>query len=134
MPKKKMVVDSLPPSMSEKSEIAEQSSHYTRLIDAEGRTYVGRIRELPGVFASGQSREHCAKALEFALETTLLFYLRDGVTPPRMIDRNKRTEQVNIRLSPMERDSLAAESDRRGFRGLGDFIRAIALENVAKSA
>jgi uncharacterized protein (DUF1778 family) len=40
----------------------------------------------------------------------------------------KRTEQVNIRLTPAEKVLLKRAARERGHRGLGDFLRALALQ------
>lgn len=42
----------------------------------------------------------------------------------------KRTQQVNVRLTPEEKVILEGTARRKGFEGLSDFIRAAALESV----
>jgi len=39
----------------------------------------------------------------------------------------QRTEQLNIRVTPQERLALEASAKRQGFRGLADYLRAVAF-------
>jgi uncharacterized protein (DUF1778 family) len=55
--------------------------------------------------------------------------LERGQAPPAAAGR--RTEQVNIRLTPEEKLTLEEESERKGFRGLSDFVRAAALASAS---
>lgn len=46
--------------------------------------------------------------------------------PPATTGR--RTEQVNVRLTADEKLLLEASAQRKGYSGLSDFIRAVAIE------
>ena len=98
----------------------------------EDGTFVGWARELPTVFADGTTRVETARAIEFALETALAAMIEEGVTPPTSRGEGKRTEQVNIRLTQHEKQVLARESSRRGFRGVADLIRAQTVERLVR--
>jgi predicted RNase H-like HicB family nuclease len=39
----------------------------------------------------------------------------------------RRTEQLNIRVTPQERTALEAAARKHGFRGLADYVRAAAF-------
>jgi predicted RNase H-like HicB family nuclease len=39
----------------------------------------------------------------------------------------RRTQQLNIRVSPQERSSLEAAARKHGFNGVGDYVRCVAL-------
>ena len=98
---------------------------YTLVIGPrEGGGYVGSTKELPGVIVGAPTLAECTRRLDFGLETVIATYLADGEVPPAPVARAKRTEQVNVRFTPIERDLLAQESARQGFRGIGDLIRA----------
>lgn len=87
--------------------------------------YMGRSLEFPLVFAHGSTHEECLNRTLFAVETTVATMLERGEFPPA--SSNRRTEQINIRLTSEEKLILEEESHRRGFEGLSDFVRATAL-------
>ena|SRR5687767_1350944 len=102
---------------------------YTFVIETDATLgYVGWTREMPGVMADGHSVESCARAAVFAVETAIAAMLERGESPPISAAREKRTEQVNLRLTRSEKALLTQESTRRGFRGLADFVRALVLD------
>ncbi len=90
--------------------------------------YVGRTLELPLVVADGSTPNVCLRATQFAVETAVATMLERGDTPPESAGR--RTEQINIRLTSEEKVILEEASQRKGFRGLSDFVRAVALAEV----
>jgi predicted RNase H-like HicB family nuclease len=98
--------------------------------DGEGG-FLGSASELPGVLADGETLDECARNLTFALETVIASYLADGESPPAPARREKRTEQVNVRFTRTERSLLERESAKQGFRGIGDLIRAQAIQSLA---
>ncbi len=60
-----------------------------------------------------------------ALVATLL-ERREVVPPPR--SAGKRTEMVNVRVSPTEKARLERAARRSGMSGVSDFIRSAALQ------
>lgn len=97
---------------------------------AEGLGFIGRSVELPGVMAGGKTHEQCVKAVVMATETAVAALLEMGETPPAPASARKRTEQINIRLTSEEKLLLEEESERKGFRGVSDFVRATVLSQV----
>ena len=93
----------------------------------EGGGYVGSTRELPGVVVSAPTLTEAARRLDFGLETVVATSSADGERPPLPAAREKRTEQVNVRLTPTERRLLERESARQGSRGIGDLVRAAVI-------
>jgi len=93
--------------------------------------YIGSSVEIPTVFADGKTPDECVRATGEALTVAVATMLESGQRPPT--SRAKRSTQVNIRLSPDEKFHLQDAAARLGFRGLSDFIRAVALDrsNVA---
>ena len=96
------------------------------LTEADGEFY-GRGLEIPTVFGDGSSPDDCMKNTKDALVATVAHLLERGGTVPAPASEGKRTEQVNIRLTPVEKTILGASARSQGFRGLADFIRAKAL-------
>jgi predicted RNase H-like HicB family nuclease len=45
----------------------------------------------------------------------------------------RRTEQLNIRVTPQERAALESAAKARGFRGLADYLRAVAFSGKPPS-
>lgn len=43
----------------------------------------------------------------------------------------RRSQQLNIRLTPQERSTLEAAARKHGFRGLADYLRSVALSGRA---
>jgi len=88
--------------------------------------YIGSAVEMPTVFADGRTADECVKAIRHALAVAVATMIESGRRPPS--SRGKRSAQVNVRLTPDERFHLQDAAARLGFRGLSDFIRAVALE------
>jgi uncharacterized protein (DUF1778 family) len=53
--------------------------------------------------------------------------LEDGQVPPAPASEQKRTEQVNVRLTTEERLLLEEAAHNKGFRGISDFVRTTSL-------
>lgn len=92
---------------------------------SESLGYVGRTLELPLVLADGPTPEDCLQATKFAVETAIATMLERGETPP--MSTGRRSEQINIRLTAEEKLILEEESQRQGYKGLSDYVRAVAL-------
>ncbi len=97
---------------------------------AEGVGFIGRSVELPGVMAGGMSHEECVRAVVTATETAVATLLEAGQEPPLPASSRRRTEQINIRLTSEEKLLLEEESQRKGFRGVSDFVRAAVLNQT----
>jgi predicted RNase H-like HicB family nuclease len=107
---------------------------YTLVIEPDPQIgYVGWAKEFPTVFADGPTPEDCMSALKFCLESSLGAMLDEGMELPRPISEAKRTQQVNIRLTPYEKQLLTRESAKRGFRGISDLIRAQTIDKLVAS-
>ena len=92
--------------------------------------YIGSAVEMPTVFADGRTAEQCVRATRQALGVAVATMIDAGRRPPS--SRGKRSAQVNVRLTPDERFQLQDAATRAGFRGLSDFIRAVALKYSAQ--
>jgi predicted RNase H-like HicB family nuclease len=101
--------------------------NYQIILDNEDGEFYGRGLEMPNVYGEGKTANACVKSTREALFAAVATMIEMNETPPLPAHDNARTEQVNIRLSLIEKDVLKALAKSHGFRGLGDFIRTRAL-------
>lgn len=107
-------------------EIAEQ---YRVVLEPNEDSWLGWSLEMPGVLAEGETKEKCLSEIYKALTFTLSVLLREGETPPTPLkERERRSIQVNVRLSPGEKLILEQAARRQGFKGLADFLRFAGLQ------
>lgn len=110
-------------------DIAEQ---YRIIIHHEDGEYYGQALELPGVMNDGKTPAECLDSTIEMVTTTVATLLERGEVPPMPASDERRDEQVNVRLSKLERLTFEEAARSRGFRGLSDFMRSAALGFVAK--
>lgn len=103
------------------------AKHYQIILVFEDGEYYGRGLEMPNVFGEGKTPDACVKNTREALFAAVATLIEMDETPPLPASESPRTEQVNVRLSLIEKDVLKALAKSHGFRGLGDFIRTRAL-------
>lgn len=120
--KKKAVERPFEASVLEKARAT--AGEYRYLVDREDDVYFGNTMEMPYVMADGPTMEEAITATREATITAIATLLEKGETPPVPASQNRRTEQVNIRLTPEERFQIDAAARREGFRGVSDFMRA----------
>lgn len=108
--------------------IAEQ---YRILIKREGNEYFGYALELPGVMNDGKTPAACIDNTLDIITTAVAVMLEEGQIPPLPASDEQRDEQVNVRLSKLEKAMFEDTARSRGFRGLSDFMRAAAMSSVA---
>jgi predicted RNase H-like HicB family nuclease len=100
---------------------------YQIVLDFEDGEFYGRGLEMPNVYGEGKTANTCVKNTREALSAAVATMIERDETPPLPASDNARSEQVNIRLTIIEKDVLKALAKAHGFRGLGDFIRTRAL-------
>jgi predicted RNase H-like HicB family nuclease len=100
---------------------------YEVILAFDDGEYFGRGLEMPNVFGDGKTPDECMQSTKEALVSTIAHLLEKGEPVPAPANEGKRTEQVNIRLTPEEKTILCATARTKGFQGLADFIRARAL-------
>jgi predicted RNase H-like HicB family nuclease len=91
---------------------------YQMIIWQQDGEYYGRGVELPFAFGDGKTVEQCAKDTREAFVATVASLLQDGFQPPAPATEGKRDQQINIRLSSVEKVMLA---------GISEYVRAVAL-------
>jgi predicted RNase H-like HicB family nuclease len=99
----------------------------------EGLGFIGSSVELPTVFADAKTPEKCYRAAEDALMVAVATMIECGQRPPQPASAGRRTEQVNVRLTAEEKLLFANAAMNLGFKGISDFIRSTALNNVLSS-
>ena len=103
------------------------AARYRIVIWHEDGEYYGRGLELPFVLNDGTTPDNCVRAVREILATTVAAMLERGETPPAPASDAKRTEQVNVRLTPEEKLLLEQSARQGGFDGISDFLRAKAI-------
>ncbi len=96
--------------------------------------FIGNSVELPTVFADGKTPEECYNAVQEALTGTVATMIVCKRKPPQSSLAEKRTEQINIRLTPYEKLLLTNKSATLGFKGLSDLIRNFTIDNLLKTS
>jgi predicted RNase H-like HicB family nuclease len=97
------------------------------LHEEQGEGYSATVLELPNVFGFGETVEKCVAETRELLVTMIAFMTERGESIPSPAVENKRSEQVNVRLTAMEKLRLEHEASSGGYRGISDFIRERAL-------
>ena len=107
------------------------AANYRVTLEKNGKLgFIGSAVEMPTVFADAKTAEKCYKAALEALTVAAATMIECGQTPPQPVSARKRTEQVNVRLTAEEKILLSNAASNRGFKGISDFIRNIALSRV----
>lgn len=110
--------------------IAEQ---YRIVLRREGGDYYGQALELPGAMNDGKTPAECLENTIDIVTTTLATMLERGEIPPLPTSDERRDEQVNVRLSKLEKLTFEEAARSRGFRGLSDFMRAATMRSVTST-
>ena len=86
-----------------------------------------RCVEMPHCLGDGKSAEAAIASAREAVVVGLAADLANGMPAPLPAREGVRSEQVNIRLSADEREAIEANAIQAGFKGMADYIRAVAL-------
>jgi predicted RNase H-like HicB family nuclease len=108
-------------------EIAES---YQIVLHQEDGEYYGRSVELPNVMNDGKTPDDCVEATRDILTTAIAYMLECGQVPPSAATEQKRTEQINVRVTAEEKLILEEAARSKGFRGLSDFVRSASLQSL----
>lgn len=104
------------------------AARYQIILQFEDGAWYGRGLEMPQVFGDGATPEACIKNTREALTAAVAYLMESGQRVPAPAESGRRDEQVNIRLTTEEKLRLETSAKNRGFSGLSDFIRAVAVE------
>jgi len=103
------------------------AARYQIILHFEDGEYFGRGLEMPLVMNDGKTPDTCVLATREALTTAVATLLELGQAPPSPASDNKRTEQINVRLTQEEKLLLEQAARTHGFRGIGDYVRSRSL-------
>jgi len=108
---------------------------YTVVLQPHERLgFIGSAAEMPTVFADGRTANRCIERVREALAVAVAVMLEQGQSPPAPASERRREMQVNIRLTAEEKLLLEQAARQRGFRGISDFLRSVALAETRRSA
>lgn len=104
------------------------ASQYRIIIEEDSEEgYGGTVLEMQTVWGFGKTPNECVKETRELLISALAFMIERGDAVPPPASQNQRTEQVNIRLTAMEKASLEQKAESGGYRGVSDYIRQVTL-------
>lgn len=103
------------------------AERYRIILHFEDGEYYGRGLEMPYVMSDGKTPDQCVRSTRESLAVMVATMLERDEVPPAPASEGKRTEQINVRLTPEEKLLLEEAARSGGFRGLGDFVRSSAL-------
>ena len=103
---------------------------YQIILSFEDGEYYGRGLEMPHVMNDGRTPDECVEKTRDILTTAIAYLLENGEVPPSAASENKRSEQVNIRVTPEEKLLLEEAARNKGFRGVSDFVRSASLGSI----
>lgn len=125
-PKGSVKIDNTP-SAKHDAQAAKLADRYRITLWQDEGEWWGRCVELPNCLGNGKTPEAAFAATKQAVIASLASDLADGIPVPLPAREGVRSEQVNIRLSADEREAIEANAIAAGFKGLADYIRAVAL-------
>ena len=103
------------------------ASGYQVVLWQEDGEFYGRGLELPLTMNDGRTADACVTNVRDAMVTTVATMLERGETPPPPANEQRRTEQVNVRLTVEEKLVLDAAASRGGAGGVSEFVREAAM-------
>lgn len=103
------------------------ANQYEVIMSFEDGQWYGKGVEIPTAFGDGKTPNECIKNTKEAFIAAIAYLLETAQPVPLPASEGKRTEQVNIRLTAEEKAILSASAKSKGYRGIGDYIRASAL-------
>jgi predicted RNase H-like HicB family nuclease len=110
---------------------SEIASKYQIILQFEDGEYYGRGLEMPYVMSDGKTPDACVTATRQAMTVAAATLLERGEIPPTPASLKKRSEQINIRLTPEEKLLLEELARSKGFRGISDFVRSTSLSYIS---
>ena len=124
--RKSLKVGNIPTAQHE-AQAAKLAEQYRITLWREDGEWWGRCVELPHCLGDGKTSQAAIEATKQGIVAGLSADLADGIPAPLPAREGVRSEQVNVRLSADERQAIEANAMRAGFKGLADYIRAVAM-------
>ena len=104
------------------------AAQYGVIVWQEEERYLGTAIELPNCLGIGDTPDHCVNETREIMVSALATDIERGIEPPSPAPARRRTEQINIRVSPLERKRLEIAAETGGFHGISDYVRNLALK------
>ncbi len=86
--------------------------------------------EARGAMGGGETIEACHEDIRRSMALWVASMLEHGESPPQPASDEKRTSQVNVRLTESEKFRIEEAARQAGFRGVSDFVRTAALDRA----
>lgn len=115
------------PSKDYVDRAAKAAQTYKFTVWLEDGEWWARCLELPHCMGDGATAEAAIASAREAVVAGLSADLAAGIPAPLPAREGIRSEQVNVRLSADERTLIEANAIRAGFKGMADYIRAVAI-------
>jgi predicted RNase H-like HicB family nuclease len=103
------------------------AAEYQVVLHREDGKWYGRGLELPHVIAAGKTADACIADTQQAMCAAVALLLEQGLRPPAPGRQGMRSEQIEVRLTAMEKAVLETAARSRGYRDISDFVREAAL-------
>ena len=118
--------EAFPADLWEKAERLSRSYRVFIDPDPDGG-FLGSSEDFQRVFAEGNTPQACFDATQTLIAVSIATMLANDQRIPEPIGNGKRDRQINFRVSGEEKARMEAARKRRGFEGMGDFVRTAAL-------
>lgn len=86
--------------------------------------------EAKGAMGGGETIAECETDIREAMTLWVATMLEQGRRPPEPAADEKRTAQLNVRLTENEKARIEDAARHAGYRGVADFVRAAALDKA----
>lgn len=86
--------------------------------------------ETKGAMGGGETIAECEASIREAMTLWVATMLEQGKRPPEPAADEKRTAQLNVRLTEDEKARIEDAARHAGYRGVADFVRAAALDKA----
>lgn len=92
--------------------------------------WFGHGVEMYYAMGGGNTSSRCVKDTYEAMQAVVATMLEDGEAPPHPRNQ-KREEQINIRLTVLEKLRLESQAAQGGFASISDYVRFKAVNKTA---
>ena len=103
------------------------AAEYQIILQLEDGEYYGRGLELPYVMSDGKTPDQCVANTRDAFIAVIATMFEAGEALPSPAREQTRTEKISVRVTVEEKLQLEEAARRRGFRGIGDYLRSVSL-------
>ena len=106
---------------------AEIAAEYQLILGTEDGEFTARGLEYSSALGIGKSEAEAIKVCREVLTTLVAYHLEKGEKFSMPSKQNLRNEQISLKVSAEEKVRIEAAAKLKGFRGVGDYLRTLAL-------